>query len=65
MNFEVNVGKKDSMIRMGVGALLFLLALVGTIGFWGYIVGVALVASGYLKTCYVYKYLGKSTVENG
>jgi hypothetical protein len=63
MKFDVNVGKKDQMIRLGVGALLILLALVGVIGSWGYLLGLVGVATGFLRFCPGYKVLKMDTCE--
>ena len=63
MKFEVNVGKKDAMIRMGVGGLLVLLAVFGMIGVWGLVVGLILAATGYFKSCLAYSLLKMNTCE--
>jgi hypothetical protein len=62
MKFDINVGKTDSMIRMGVGGLLVLLALTGVIGAWGWI-GLLPIATGYFKTCPAYSVLKMNTCE--
>lgn len=63
MNFEVNVGKTDGMVRMGAGALLLLLALTGVIGWWGFVIGAVLAVTGYLKKCPGYSLLKMNTCE--
>ena len=63
MKFEVNVGKKDAMIRMGVGALFVLLSLLGVVGIWGLVVGLILAATGYFKSCLAYSLLKMNTCE--
>jgi hypothetical protein len=62
MEFTTNVGSTDRMIRIGVGALLILLALVGVIGAWGWI-GVVPLATGFVKFCPAYKLIGMNTCE--
>lgn len=63
MKFEVNVGKKDAMIRMGVGGLLVLLAVFNVVGLWGFVIGAILAATGYFKTCLGYSLLKMNTCE--
>jgi hypothetical protein len=63
MQFDVNVGKKDQMIRIDVGALLFLMALVGVIGSWGYVLGIIGIATGFLRFCPGYKVMKMDTLE--
>lgn len=65
MNLETNVGKTDGMIRMGVGALLILLAIGGVIGIWGFVIGAVLAATGYFKKCPGYSVIKMNTCEKG
>lgn len=58
--FEKNVGTIDQVLRIGGGTLLVLLALTGTIGWWGFI-GVVPIATGLLRTCPAYSLLGIRT----
>jgi len=37
MKFQTNIGGLDKGIRIGVGALLIVLALLGIIGWWGWL----------------------------
>lgn len=64
MNLPNNVGKTDKYARIGVGALLILLALTGTIGAWGYI-GLVPLVTGLLNTCPAYTLLGINTRKEG
>jgi hypothetical protein len=57
---KANVGGIDRILRIAVGALLIVLAALGTIGVWGYI-GIVLVASGVLRFCPAYLPFGLST----
>lgn len=63
MNLPQNVGKTDKYARIGVGALLILLAVTGTIGAWGYI-GLVPLATGLLNTCPAYTLLGINTSQD-
>jgi hypothetical protein len=60
MKFDVNVGSTDRMLRIGVGVLLIVLAVVGTIGAWGYI-GIVPVITGFVRFCPAYTLLGMNT----
>jgi cytoskeletal protein RodZ len=44
-HMQTNVGKTDKMVRIGIGVLLIVLAVTGTIGAWGWI-GVIPLATG-------------------
>mgnify|MGYP001810484852 CR=1 FL=1 len=57
---KFNVGGIDRILRIVVGAILIALAVMGTIGPWGYI-GVVLLATGLLRFCPVYPLLGMNT----
>ena len=59
---KANVGGIDRILRIAVGALLVVLAALGTIGVWGYI-GIVLIGSGLLRFCPVYLPFGISTCE--
>jgi hypothetical protein len=58
--FKTNVGGIDRVLRIVAGLVLIVLALMGTIGPWGWI-GVVLLATGLLSTCPVYSIIGLST----
>jgi hypothetical protein len=60
MKFDVNVGSTDRMLRIGIGVLLIVLAVVGTIGAWGYI-GIVPVITGFVRFCPAYTLLGMNT----
>lgn len=60
MNMTPNIGSTDKLVRLVVGALLMLLALFGTIGWWGWI-GVVLVATALMNWCPGYSLLGIKT----
>jgi hypothetical protein len=60
MKFDVNVGSTDRMLRIGVGVLLIVLAVVGMIGAWGYI-GIVPVITGFIRFCPAYTLLGMNT----
>jgi hypothetical protein len=60
MKFDVNVGSTDRMLRIGVGVLLIVLAVIGTIGAWGYI-GIVPVITGFVRFCPAYTLLGMNT----
>ena len=57
---KFNVGGIDRLLRIVVGALLIVLAAMGTIGVWGYI-GVVLLGTGLVRFCPVYPLLGLNT----
>ena len=58
-----NVGKIDRIVRLGLGALLLLLAVFGMIGIWGYI-GVILLATGFVSFCPMYRLIGLRTCQD-
>lgn len=60
MNITQNVGSTDKIARIVVGALLILLALTGTIGWWGWI-GVVPIATALMGWCPAYTLLGIKT----
>jgi hypothetical protein len=62
MKFEVNVGDKDRMIRIALGAVLALLALMGVIGAWGWLLAIVAVATGVTRKCPGYTLMGKNTL---
>ena len=65
MNMTKNVGSTDKIARIAVGAILILLALFGTIGWWGWIIGVVLIATGLMNWCPAYTLLGINTCPTG
>ena len=60
MNITQNVGSTDKIARIVVGALLILLALTGTIGWWGWI-GVVPIATALMGWCPAYSIFGMNT----
>ena len=57
-----NVGPTDVILRLSVGSLLVVMAIMGVIGWWGFI-GVVPFATGALKHCPLYNLLNISTCE--
>ena len=60
MNITPNVGSTDKIARIVVGAILILLALFGTIGWWGWI-GVVPIATALMNWCPAYTLFGINT----
>jgi hypothetical protein len=60
MNIAQNIGSTDKIVRIVIGALLIVLALMGTIGVWGWI-GVAPIATALMNWCPAYMLLGIKT----
>ncbi len=60
MNMTKNIGLADKIARLVIGGLLIVLALAGTIGWWG-LIGVAPVATALLNWCPAYNLLGIKT----
>ena len=63
MNLSRNLGSADRIARLVIGALLVILAILGTIGVWGYI-GAILVATAFLNFCPIYKAFGLKTCQD-
>lgn len=57
---KVNVGTPDRIVRIAAGLALIGLAVIGTIGPWGYL-GIIPVLSGLVRVCPAYSLLGIST----
>ena len=57
---KTNVGGIDRILRIIVGAVLIVLAGMGTIGWWGYI-GVVPLLTGLFRFCPLYTVLGIQT----
>jgi len=57
---KANVGTIDRALRFVAGIVLIALAVMGTIGAWGWI-GVALVATGLFRFCPAYVPFGLSS----
>jgi hypothetical protein len=62
---EKNVGGMDKNIRMGAGAVLLLLSIFGIVhpGWLFGIIGVVLLATGFLGVCPAYMLLGMNTLK--
>ncbi|MFZ1326864.1 MAG: DUF2892 domain-containing protein [Candidatus Contendobacter sp.] len=60
MNIIKNIGSTDKIVRLVVGALLILLAVTGSIGWWGYI-GIVPIVTALMNWCPAYTLLGMST----
>ena len=54
---QCNVGNLDRYLRILVGAVLIILALMGTIGVWGWI-GIVPLVTGIFRYCPAYSLLG-------
>ncbi|MFA5702456.1 MAG: DUF2892 domain-containing protein [Advenella sp.] len=55
-----NVGGIDKLLRIIVGVVLIVLAITGTIGWWGYL-GIIPLATGLLNFCPIYSIIGVKT----
>ena len=60
MKFQTNIGGLDKGIRIGVGALLIVLALLGVIGWWGWL-GITPLATAFVRFCPLYALFGINT----
>ena len=56
-----NVGNLDRLVRALAGVILIALAATGTIGTWGWVVGLLALATAILRFCGVYPLLGINT----
>ena len=57
-----NVGNLDRIIRIAIGLVLVGLAFTGSIGWWGYL-GIIPLLAGVVGNCPVYTLLGISTCK--
>lgn len=57
---SINVGSLDRIVRIIVGLALIAMAVMGTIGWWGYI-GIVPLLTGLMQRCPAYSLLGVST----
>ncbi|MGF1658808.1 MAG: DUF2892 domain-containing protein [Rubrimonas sp.] len=62
MNFAVNMGQTDRIIRIVVGLALIVAALTGYLGAWAWI-GIVLVATAAIGNCPAYSLLGIKTCK--
>ncbi len=58
-----NLGQFDRIARFALGAVLIILAVLGTIGVWGYL-GVIFVGTAFMNFCPIYKALGIKTCQD-
>ncbi len=58
---EKNIGSMDRNIRFGAGAVLLIWGLVFKGGFLLILLGIVLLATGYLNFCPAYKLIGMNT----
>ncbi|MEX0369882.1 MAG: DUF2892 domain-containing protein [Tateyamaria sp.] len=58
-----NLGQIDRIARIVIGAVLILLAALGTIDVWGF-VGVILVGTAFVNFCPIYRVLGVKTCQD-
>ena len=63
MNISRNLGNLDRIARFVLGALLVILAAVGTVGAWGYL-GVILLGTAFMNFCPIYKVFGLKTCQD-
>jgi len=61
---KTNVGSIDRIARIAVGVILIALALMGTIGAWGWI-GIVPLVTGLMRTCPLYSLIGFSSCPMG
>jgi len=60
MNMTTNIGTVDRSVRLVLGIVLIALALMGTIGLWGWL-GLVLIGTAFLKFCPAYALFGFKT----
>lgn len=58
-----NLASWDRMARFVLGGLMILMALIGTIGAWGYL-GVILVGTAFVNFCPIYRIFGLRTCKD-
>lgn len=63
MKFTKNVGSTDRMIRIGLGVALLILAVLGYVGWFAYIIGAVLLATGISRVCPSYDLVGMNTIN--
>jgi hypothetical protein len=59
---KVNVGGIDRVLRIAIGVVLIGLAVMGTIGWWGWL-GIVPLATGLVGWCPPYAMLGFNTCK--
>ncbi|OAV30241.1 hypothetical protein AO368_0892 [Moraxella catarrhalis] len=60
---KANLHQVDRIIRIVIGIALILLPLFAVIGWWGYVVGTILLATGLINFCPIYRLLGINTCK--
>lgn len=60
---KANLHQVDRIIRIVIGITLILLPLFAVIGWWGYVVGAILLATGLINFCPIYRLLGINTCK--
>ncbi|MBY5933011.1 DUF2892 domain-containing protein [Tateyamaria omphalii] len=58
-----NLGQIDRIARFVIGALLIVLAALGTIGAWGF-VGAIFVGTAFVNFCPIYRVFGLKTCQD-
>jgi len=61
--FTKNVGSLDRTLRIIIGLVLLSLVFVGPQTLWG-LVGLILIATGFMNFCPIYRILGKNTCSS-
>lgn len=59
---DINIGLIDRSLRIGVGTLLLVLTLAGSIGAWGYI-GLIPLVTGLAARCPIYSLFNVQTCK--
>ena len=60
---KANLHQVDRIIRIVIGIALIVLPLFAVIGWWGYVVGAILPATGLINFCPIYRLLGINTCK--
>ncbi|STY80465.1 YgaP family membrane protein [Moraxella catarrhalis] len=60
---KANLHQVDRIIRIVIGITLIVLPLFAVIGWWGYVVGAILLATGLINFCPIYRLLGINTCK--
>lgn len=60
---KANLHQIDRIIRIVIGITLIVLPLFAVIGWWGYVVGAILLATGLINFCPIYRLLGINTCK--
>lgn len=60
---QANLHQIDRIIHIVIGIALIVLPLFAVIGWWGYVVGAILLATGLINFCPIYRLLGINTCK--